>query len=105
MYNKMLFISSGNGDQLVTPQFSSIRINNAIGSTDAELSLENTLPPLLRLRSLASGSETFACKTSNFCVTRKYCLPYKQKTKLSLPPDGFQGITRHRFNTFLGKTV
>ena len=43
------------------------------------LPLENTLPPLLRLRSLASGSETFA---------------YRQKTKLSLPPDGFQEATK-----------
>ena len=55
--------------------------------TDAGLSPENTLPTLLRLRSLASGSETFACR---------------QKAKLSLPSDGFQGITQHRFDAQFG---
>jgi hypothetical protein len=35
---------------------------NAFEFTDIGLSLENTLPTLLRLRSLASGFETFACR-------------------------------------------
>jgi hypothetical protein len=35
---------------------------NAFEFTDIGLSLENTLPTLLRLRSLASGFETFALR-------------------------------------------